>query len=290
MKNFNLEYQKIKTIFETELYKKIDGLVGVEPTLHDAMKYSVKAGGKRFRPVLLLMTAKVLKVNFDAIMPYAIALEFLHTYSLIHDDLPAMDNDDYRRGKLTNHKVYGEAMAILAGDALLNLAYETLFRANRSIYDVNASRILSMYAGSFGMISGQALDILNENNKTATETVLKKIHELKTGRLITASTIIPSCFIGDEYFNELKAYGENLGLLFQITDDLLDVLSSFEDLGKSLNKDENSNKLTFVTLYGVEGAKNHAKTAYENAVANAKLIPNSELLIEMANLVYNRKN
>ena len=290
MNNFNLEYQKIKTIFETELYKKIDGLVGVEPTLHDAMKYSVKAGGKRFRPVLLLMTAKVLKVNFDAIMPYAIALEFLHTYSLIHDDLPAMDNDDYRRGKLTNHKVYGEAMAILAGDALLNLAYETLFRANRSIYDVNASRILSMYAGSFGMISGQALDILNENNKTATETVLKKIHELKTGRLITASTIIPSCFIGDEYFNELKAYGENLGLLFQITDDLLDVLSSFEDLGKSLNKDENSNKLTFVTLYGVEGAKNHAKTAYENAVANAKLIPNSELLIEMANLVYNRKN
>ena len=290
MKNFNLEYQEIKTIFETELYKKIDGLVGVEPTLHDAMKYSVKAGGKRFRPVLLLMTAKVLKVNFDAIMPYAIALEFLHTYSLIHDNLPAMDNDDYRRGKLTNHKVYGEAMAILAGDALLNLAYETLFRANRSIYDVNASRILSMYAGSFGMISGQALDILNENNKTATETVLKKIHELKTGRLITASTIIPSCFIGDEYFNELKAYGENLGLLFQITDDLLDVLSSFEDLGKSLNKDENSNKLTFVTLYGVEGAKNHAKTAYENAVANAKLIPNSELLIEMANLVYNRKN
>ena len=290
MKNFNLEYQEIKTIFETELYKKIDGLVGVEPTLHDAMKYSVKAGGKRFRPVLLLMTAKVLKVNFDAIMPYAIALEFLHTYSLIHDDLPAMDNDDYRRGKLTNHKVYGEAMAILAGDALLNLAYETLFRANRSIYDVNASRILSMYAGSFGMISGQALDILNENNKTATETVLKKIHELKTGRLITASTIIPSCFIGDEYFNELKAYGENLGLLFQITDDLLDVLSSFEDLGKSLNKDENSNKLTFVTLYRVEGAKNHAKTAYENAVANAKLIPNSELLIEMANLVYNRKN
>ncbi len=290
MKNFNLEYQEIKTLFETELYKKIDGLVGVESTLHDAMKYSVKAGGKRFRPVLLLMTAKVLKVNFDAVMPYAIALEFLHTYSLIHDDLPAMDNDDYRRGKLTNHKVYGEAMAILAGDALLNLAYETLFRANKSIYDVNASRILSMYAGAHGMISGQALDILNENNDTATEDVLKKIHELKTGRLITASTIIPSCFIGDEYFNELKKYGENLGLLFQITDDLLDVLSNFEDLGKTLNKDENSKKLTFVTLYGIEGAKQRAKTAYENAVTNAKLVPNSELLIEMANLVYNRKN
>lgn len=290
MKNFNEQYQEIKEFFEIELYKKLDNLSGVEPTLLDAMKYSVKAGGKRFRPVLMLMTAKTLSVDLSAVLPYAIAIELIHTYSLIHDDLPAMDNDDYRRGKLTNHKVYGDAMAILAGDALLNLAYETLFRANSSIYNVNASRILSMYAGAFGMISGQALDILSENKAIKSESELKNIHYNKTGKLITASTIIPSCFKGDEYFEELKNYGENLGLLFQITDDLLDVLANFEDLGKTLNKDSNSNKLTFVTLYGVEGAKNQAKTVYENTIAYAKLVPNSELLVNLADMVYSRNH
>ena len=180
MKNFNSEYQEIKLFFEEELYKKLDSLVGVEPTLLNAMKYSVKAGGKRIRPVLMLLTAKALNVNLNYIMPYAIAIEFIHTYSLIHDDLPAMDNDDYRRGKLTNHKVFGEAMAILAGDALLNLAYETMLRANSSIADINASRILALYAGASGMISGQALDIINENNALASEELLKNIHYNKT--------------------------------------------------------------------------------------------------------------
>lgn len=288
--NFNAEYQQIKELFEAELYKKIDGLLGVEPTLHSAMKYSVQAGGKRFRPVLMLLTAKALGVDFSSIMPYAIAIEFIHTYSLIHDDLPAMDNDDYRRGKLTNHKVYGEAMAILAGDALLNLAYETILRANKSICDINAGRILALYAGSSGMISGQALDILNENNNSATEEELKNIHYNKTGKLIMASVIIPSCFADNSYFDELKNYGENLGLLFQITDDLLDVTANFNDLGKTLNKDENSNKLTFVTLYGLEGAKTKAKTVFENAVAYASLVDNGEILIELANMVYTRKN
>ena len=290
MKNFNTEYQEIKEFFEIELYKKIDNLVGIEKTLHEAMKYSVKAGGKRFRPVLMLMTAKALDVSFDLLMPYAIAIEFIHTYSLIHDDLPAMDNDDYRRGKLTNHKVYGEAMAILAGDALLNLAYETLLRTSKTICDINASRLLSLYAGASGMISGQALDILNENNKDATEEVLKNIHYNKTGKLILASILIPSCFAGDNYFDELKNYGENLGLLFQITDDLLDVVSTFENLGKSLNKDENSNKLTFVSLYGLDGAKERAKKIYEDAVAYASLVPNSEYLEQLAYMVYSRNN
>ena len=290
MKNFNKEYQEIKEFFEIELYKKIDNLVGIEKTLHEAMKYSVKAGGKRFRPVLMLMTAKALDVSFDLVMPYAIAIEFIHTYSLIHDDLPAMDNDDYRRGKLTNHKVYGEAMAILAGDALLNLAYETLLRTSKTICDINASRLLSLYAGASGMITGQALDILNENNKDATEKDLKNIHYNKTGKLILASILIPSCFASDNYFDELKNYGENLGLLFQITDDLLDVLSTFENLGKSLNKDENSNKLTFVSLYGVDGAKERAKKIYEDAIAYASLVPNNEYLQELANMVYSRNN
>ena len=288
--NFNSEYQQIKELFEVELNKKFDSLVGVNKTLLDAMKYSVNAGGKRFRPVLTLMTAKALNVDFSLVMPYAIALELIHTYSLIHDDLPCMDNDDYRRGKLTNHKVYGEAMAVLAGDALLNLAYETLFRANKTIYDVNASRILSNYAGANGMINGQAIDILSENNNSATEEDLLKMHYYKTGRLITASTIIPACFVGDDYFDELKNYGENLGLLFQITDDLLDVTANFEDLGKTLNKDANSNKLTFVSLYGLDGAKQRAKTVYETALAYAKLVPDGELLESLAYMVYSRKN
>lgn len=288
MKNFNSEYQEIKLLFEEELYKKLDSLVGVEPTLLNAMKYSVKAGGKRIRPVLMLLTAKALNVNLNYIMPYAIAIEFIHTYSLIHDDLPAMDNDDYRRGKLTNHKVYGEAMAILAGDALLNLAYETMLRTNNSIADINASRILALYAGASGMISGQALDIINENNALASEELLKNIHYNKTGKLITACTIIPSCFSNNAYFDELKNYGENLGLLFQITDDLLDVTANFEDLGKTLNKDATENKVTFVSLYGLEGAKERAKNVYENAVAYATLVENGEVLVEVAKMVYER--
>ena len=145
--NFNTNYQFTKDLFEKELYAFIDKLSLSDEVLIEAIKYSVKAGGKRIRPVLMIETAKLLGVSIEEIMPFAISIELIHTYSLIHDDLPAMDNDDYRRGKLTNHKVYGEAMAILAGDALLNLAYETMLRASLSKNKMNATRLISRFSG-----------------------------------------------------------------------------------------------------------------------------------------------
>ncbi|MBO5888552.1 MAG: polyprenyl synthetase family protein [Clostridia bacterium] len=287
--NFKSVYNDYKEYFELELKKSTDNLVGSEENLINSMKYSLLAGGKRIRPVLMLMVADVLCVKKEQVLPFALAIEYIHTYSLIHDDLPAMDNDDLRRGKPTNHVVFGEDMAILAGDALLNKAYEIIFRNIGSIYSINASRILSMYAGLNGMVGGQAYDIKNLLYNQNLET-LEKIHENKTGKLITASTVIPSCFAGDLYFSELKTYGEKLGLLFQITDDLLDLSSTEEIMGKGVNKDKDANKLTYVTLLGEESARNYAKKTLDEAIKSIENITSSEVLVELANYVYNRKN
>ena len=246
--NFNTNYQFTKDLFEKELYAFIDKLSLSDEVLIEAIKYSVKAGGKRIRPVLMIETAKLLGVSNEEIMPFAISIELIHTYSLIHDDLPAMDNDDYRRGKLTNHKVYGEAMAILAGDALLNLAYETMLRASLSINKMNATRLISRFAGYTGMIGGQATDVRYEG-KPLDEEVLKFIHANKTGKLLTASVLAPSCIAGDVYIENLRQYGENLGMLFQVTDDILDATSTTDVLGKTVLKDAKSNKLTGDPLF-----------------------------------------
>lgn len=287
--NFKKIYDEYKSYFEVELKKSTETFVGTEENLINSMKYSLLAGGKRFRPVLMLMVSDVLGVNRQTILPFAIALEYIHTYSLIHDDLPSMDNDDLRRGKPTNHVVYGEDMAILAGDALLNKAYEIVFRNVGSVYSINASRILSTFAGMNGMVGGQAYDIKNTVYPQTIET-LQKIHENKTGKLITASVVIPSCFAGDEHFLELKEYGEKLGLLFQITDDLLDFTSSTEEMGKNVNKDFNANKLTYVTLLGEKKAQEFAETTLNDALIAIKNIKNNEVLVELAKYVINRKN
>ena len=213
--NFNNAYNEVKSLYETTLYNFIDSLSLANETLLNSIKYSVKAGGKRIRPILMLETAKMLGVDINEVMPFAISIELIHTYSLIHDDLPSMDNDDYRRGKLTNHKVFGENMAILAGDALLNLAYENLFRNSNNVYKLNASRLISRFAGYTGMISGQATDVESEGKEFNEET-LKYIHENKTGKLILASVLTSSCLCGDKHIENLRVYGENLGLLFQI--------------------------------------------------------------------------
>ncbi len=284
-----MNFDNLKLAFEEELYNFIDGISGGDQTLMDAMRYSVKAGGKRIRPILMLKTAEMLGAQKSEVMPFAIAIELIHTYSLIHDDLPCMDNDDLRRGKPTNHKVYGEAMAVLAGDALLNLAYEILFRNVSGINKINASRMLSRFAGFSGMIGGQACDVRNEG-KTYSEETLNYIHQNKTGKLITASVLVASCLAGDKYIVNLKDYGENLGLLFQITDDILDFTSSNEELGKTINKDQNSGKLTFVTLYGIEKAKEIAITTCNNAINAIKDIAGSEFLVDFAKFVLNRKS
>ena len=263
MKNFKIKYDEYKKIFEENLNLYIEKLNTPNEKLLSAVKYSLLAGGKRVRPVLMLMTADMLNLDINDVMPFAVALEFIHTYSLIHDDLPAMDNDDYRRGKLTNHMVYGESFAILAGDGLLNSAFEIIIRNVKDMFSLNSARILANYAGISGMIGGQAEDIFSEENGFNGDSVdenykkLTSMHLNKTGKLLTASTVIPSCFLMDKYFLELKKYGENLGLLFQVTDDLLDVLSTTETLGKTVQKDVKSNKLTFVTLFGVEKASEY---------------------------------
>ena len=293
--NFNLRYEQTKTLFESKLYEFIDGLSYSNDTLISAIKYNVKSGGKRIRPVLMLETAKLLNVNENEVMPFAIAIELIHTYSLIHDDLPAMDNDDYRRGNLTTHKVYGEAVAILTGDALLNLAYEVVFRNLSGIYGINAARLLSRFAGYTGMIGGQATDVLNEkgieiNDKISSEELLNYIHENKTGKLILASALIPSCLSGDKNISILREYGQNLGLLFQVTDDILDFTATFKELGKSIGKDENSNKVTFVTVYGLEKAKQLAVEYYNKTINAVSSLEGCKFLIDLAKFVLERKN
>lgn len=288
--NFTERYDEYKSYFEKELYDKISNINSCENTLKEAMLYSVKNGGKRIRPVIMLATAELLGISKEAVLSYCIALECIHTYSLIHDDLPAMDNDDLRRGKPTNHKVYGEALAILAGDALLNYAFELILRRVDDVNSISAGRLLALYAGAFGMIGGQALDILSENLAVSehSEKLLMDIHNNKTGRLLSASVLVPSCLAGNKLFTELSVYGKNLGLLFQITDDILDFTSNPETLGKSVNKDKNSNKLTFVTLFGLNSAKKKAEECYIEGVNSIKNVDGAEFLIELLTFVKNR--
>ena len=285
--NFNKRYGDYKEIFETELKNRIDGINSSNQILKDAMTYSLTVGGKRIRPVIMLAVSEMLCVDFNKVLPFAVALECIHTYSLIHDDLPAMDNDDLRRGKPTNHKVYGEAMAILAGDALLNYAYEIILRSVNDNNSLSAGRLLALYAGAFGMIGGQALDILSENAEK-NEEILFKIHDNKTGKLLLASTLIPSCLKGNESFDKLSVYGKNLGLLFQVTDDILDVTSTVDKLGKSINKDENDNKLTFVSLYGLDGAREYAKKYYDLAKSAISEFSDNDFLIGLLDFIIGR--
>ena len=287
--NFNQKYDNYKSIIDENLVKLCNSLNKSESNLISSMSYSLLAGGKRIRPVLTLLVADFLGLDKSEVLPYAIALECIHTYSLIHDDLPCMDNDDYRRGKLTNHKVYGEDMAVLAGDALLNKAYEILFDNISSPESLTASKMLANYAGYQGMIGGQAYDIKSGSLNGDLDSLIN-IHKNKTGKLILSSVLIPSILSKNLYYDNLEIYGENLGLLFQITDDLLDFSSSNTVLGKTTGKDLRDSKLTYVTLLGVEEATKMALEVYNKALIAIKDIENSETLIELLTYVLNRKN
>jgi geranylgeranyl diphosphate synthase type II len=244
-------------MFNNELnkYLKIISETAYE-NLFLSMQYSLLAGGKRIRPVLMLSTAEELGLDLNLILPFAVAIEMIHTYSLIHDDLPCMDNDDLRRGKPTNHKVFGEGNAVLAGDALLNFAYEICFNeCEKGLFQINAGKILSTYAGIGGMISGQAADLFGETLKSADKDLLHYIHINKTAKLIQASLLIPFSFKEQQCFKEIKIISEKIGFIFQYTDDIMDVTSNSKLMGKSAGKDLNSNKLTIVKLSGLEKAK-----------------------------------
>lgn len=223
--------------------------------LYEAMYYSVEVGGKRIRPILLILTYLLYKKDYKKIIPVAGAVEMIHTYSLIHDDLPSMDNDDLRRGKPTNHKVFGEGMAVLAGDALLNEAMNVLFNFcnNGNGNSLKACTLISEAAGAEGMIGGQVVDILSEGKKISTEELIY-MHSKKTGALIKSS-ILAGGILGDADNDELgilDSFGEKLGLAFQIKDDILDVIGDTKVLGKKVKSDEDNDKTTFITIYGIQ--------------------------------------
>ncbi len=234
--------------------------------MREAMSYSLFAGGKRLRPRMCLAAAELAGGSIDDAMPIACGLEMIHTYSLIHDDLPCMDNDDYRRGRLSNHKVYGEANALLAGDGLLSLAFETMFREGISKLPYvpryfEAAYEVAKGAGVTGMVAGQWADLANENNPDADGETLNYMHRRKTGALITSS-IVSGAIVGnadDDTLDALRSFGEHYGVLFQITDDILDVVGDSKTVGKTLGKDAEQSKLTYPSLYGLSEARHMAE-------------------------------
>ena len=257
--NFKEKQLHFVEIIEENLAKCIKIENQYYPKLMEAMQYSLMAGGKRLRPVLTLSTAEMFGKAPQEVLAYACSIEMIHTYSLIHDDLPAMDNDDYRRGKLTNHKVFGEAMAILAGDALLNLAYENMIKdamTSNNSRKLEAMGIIAEYAGAFGMIGGQVIDLESEGKKVESDK-LKTMHRLKTGALIKApvESAAVICGANDKELKLLSNYATNLGLAFQIKDDILDVEGTIEDMGKKPGSDALCEKSTYVTMYGLDKSK-----------------------------------
>lgn len=243
-------YDQYLTRFESALKLYTDELTVEPPLLKESMVYSLMLGGKRIRPVLMLAVYDILGGKED-VMPFAIALEMIHTYSLIHDDLPAMDNDDFRRGKPSNHKKFGEGNAVLAGDALLNTAFELCLAECKKGYEqVEAARYLASCAGVNGMIGGQSAD-LAWTGKDVSEEQLAFIYEHKTAKLITAPAVMAAILTGGKYMLELEQFASLLGHLFQLTDDILDETGSFADLGKTIGKDKEEGKLTAVRVYGL---------------------------------------
>jgi geranylgeranyl diphosphate synthase type II len=266
-------------------------------TLHESMRYSVFAGGKRIRPILAIGAAEAVGGASNAILPVACSLELIHTYSLIHDDLPAMDNDDFRRGKPTNHKVYGEAMAILAGDALLTLAFELCSRTDLTdgldpARQVRIVRELAYGAGPLGMVGGQVLDIQAENKDIDLAT-LQNIHKHKTGMLIRAAVRMGAITAGatPAQLDSLTRYAEDVGLAFQIADDVLNVTGTREELGKDANTDAKRGKKTYPVFYGVEGAKRMAEDCVRRAIGQlASFDAKADPLRELARYITTRKN
>ena len=267
------------------------------PVLQQAMAYSLFAGGKRIRPILALASYEACGGNPAEIVPYASTLELVHTYSLIHDDLPAMDNDDLRRGKPTNHKIYGEAIAILAGDALLTEAFSILSDPSLSstvkVADLLRSlREIALASGLNGMVAGQTQDILSENLDPDHET-LKFIHMHKTAALIRASVMMGPILYGSSkgILDTLSEYGNNIGLAFQIIDDILDIEGDEKELGKTTGSDERANKMTYPSLFGLEESRDIAKKLIFSALSSlSSFSSKAEALREITNYLLTRRS
>jgi geranylgeranyl diphosphate synthase type II len=256
-------------LIDAALTRALDAVpAGCPPLLRDAMRYSLLAPGKRVRPLLVLLAAEACGGRSDEAMPAACAVEMIHAYSLVHDDLPAMDDDDLRRGRPTNHKVFGEGQAILAGDALLTLAFEILPRDIRQPEKALACiRILAEASGPSGMAGGQSDDLAAEDSETKTIETLLSIHGRKTGKLIEASLLMGATIAEADasHMEALSLYGRRLGLLFQVIDDLLDVTGTEETAGKRVGKDSVHGKMTFPGLLGIEETKRRAEELHDEA-------------------------
>ncbi len=264
----NYTFAEYLGVIEDYLNKSIDKSVYDEEIVADAMRYSLQNGGKRIRPVLVLEFCRICGGEVIKALPFAAAIEMIHTYSLIHDDLPCMDNDDMRRGKPSCHKKFGEEYALLAGDGLLTLAFETLAKADLSAEQiVSAVRILSSYAGYQGMIGGQTVDLMSECKVISLDR-LKTMDNLKTGKLINCAALLGCIAAGadEKKISAAEQYTSSLGLAFQIVDDILDVTSTAEKLGKPIGSDSENFKSTYVSILGLEKSKEYAEVLTNEAL------------------------
>lgn len=285
--NFQNELEIRTSQIEALIEKFLPDEEGFAFTMAKAMNYSMRAGGKRLRPLFLIETCRLFDGDLELAEPFAAAIEMIHTHSLVHDDLPAIDNDDFRRGKLTTHKVFGEAMGVLGGVALLNYAYETMFRA----FDIapgdekviRAVRVMAEKTGLHGMLGGQAVDVENDG-KVIGKDLLDYIYRHKTSALIEASMMVGAILAGagEEETALIEKIAGLIGLAFQIQDDILDVVSTSEELGKPVGSDEKNHKVTYVTLFGAEKAMEKAEELSEEAI---RLLESLEQKNEFLNLL-----
>lgn len=293
-------YQDYKEIIDAHLLDFIPNIDNKSISLYESMKYSLTAGGKRLRPILLLAACEFAGGDINEAIPYACAVEYIHTYSLIHDDLPAMDNDDLRRGLPTNHKIYGDALAILAGDGLLTTAFEAINKDMMMYFDnpekmrkrISTSFEIAKGAGCKGMVAGQVSDIEAETNDCSNE-MLEYIHINKTAALIK-SAIKAGLYLGNpssDMLSQLDKYAENLGLAYQIADDILDVIGNPEELGKETGSDKKKNKTTYTSINGLEAAQDRLEQLTENAVeAIADYYDNAEFFRDLVLELKDRRN
>ena len=296
--NFNEEL-KVKVDMINNIIKEyLPKEEGMQQRVIEAANYSVEAGGKRIRPLIMLETYRLFGGKDEKIVyPFMCALECIHSYSLIHDDLPAMDNDDYRRGKLTTHKKYGEDFGVLAGDALLNYAYELMFNSMLTIDNpdllkncVKTAQVIAKKAGIYGMVGGQSLDVWL-TDKPMNESELEFIFNLKTGALIEGAFMAGAILAGadNSAILDIERAGNMVGVAFQIQDDILDVTSTQEMLGKPVFSDEKNNKTTYVTLYGMDKAKEDVRTLSENGIDIIKKYGDNDFLVSLVLKLINRE-
>lgn len=292
--DFYKEFEERILEVNKSLEKYVEERECPQGTIYKSMNYSIKAGGKRIRPVLMLAAAELVGGNVDSVMPFACALEMIHTYSLIHDDLPCMDNDDLRRGKPTNHKVYGEAIAVLAGDALLNCAFETMLKNTDVSPNMTLAAMSEIAAasGTEGMIGGQVIDIESEG-KTIDAVTLMTMHLHKTAALIMAAAKVGALLGGGsrEDLTAMEEFARYLGIAFQIKDDILDIVGNEEDLGKKTGVDGLLQKSTFVSIYGMEQSEILLKDYTQKAVeVLSQYGEKAEFLVELSKFLLSREN